>query len=68
MLFLRENINVALHLRDLVKILLNELLLLYKLDVRQRISRQVNRLIEAVLTTIGNVDYFDDFRLQSLQG
>ncbi len=51
-------------LRDLLEVLSDKLLLLDELDIRQSLRRKLNSLVEAVLTTVGNVDDLDDLDLK----
>mmetsp|Transcript_24273 Transcript_24273/g.61412 ORF Transcript_24273/g.61412 Transcript_24273/m.61412 type:complete len:302 (-) Transcript_24273:633-1538(-) len=53
-------------LRDLVKVLLDDLLLVHKLDVPQRLGGELNRLVEAVLPAVGHVDDKDDLGGEAL--
>ncbi len=57
----------ATDLGDFVEVATNELLLLDKLDVRERLGRQLDRLIEAVLPAVRYIHRLDDLRLQTLQ-
>ena len=50
---------------DLVKVLVDELLLLDELDVAESLGGQLNSLVEAVLTTVGDIDNLDDLGLQT---
>lgn len=52
-------------LANLFKVLANELLLLDKLDVAERLSRQLNGLVEAVVTTVRNINNLDDLGLET---
>lgn len=52
--------------RDEVKVRLDELLLLDKLDVRQGLAGQLNRLVEPGLAAVRNVDRLDHLGQQAL--
>ena len=52
-------------LANLIKELANKLLLLHKLDVGQGLGRQLDSLIESIVTSIRHVDDGDDDRLQT---
>lgn len=45
---------------NFLKVLSNELLLLDELDVAESLRRQLDGLVETVLTTVGNIDDLDD--------
>ena len=51
---------------DFVEVFPDELLLLYELDVAEGFSCELDGLIETVLATVGDVDYFDHFGLQAV--
>ena len=51
---------------NLVEILPDELLLLYKFDIAERLGCKLDGLIEAVLAAVGDVHYFDDLGLQAV--
>ena len=50
---------------DLVKVLLDQTLLLDELDVGQRIGSKLDSLVETVLTTVRDVDDLDDLGQQT---
>lgn len=52
--------NLAGILANLLEVLSNKLLLLDELDVTEGLGRQLDGLVEAVLTTVRNVNNFDD--------
>lgn len=51
---------------DLIEVLADELLLLDKLDVAERLGRQLNGLVEAVLATVRHVHHLDDLGLEAV--
>ena len=51
---------------NLVEVSPNELLLLYEFDVAEGFGCEFDGLIEPVLTTIGDIDYFDHLGLQAV--
>ena len=51
-------------LADLVKVPVDQLLLLDELDIGQRLGRQLDGLVEAVLAAVAHVNKLDDFGLQ----
>ena len=50
----------------MVKVLVDELLLLDELDVAESLTSQLNGLVEAVLASVGHVDHLDDLGLQTV--
>mmetsp|Transcript_61759 Transcript_61759/g.93244 ORF Transcript_61759/g.93244 Transcript_61759/m.93244 type:complete len:256 (+) Transcript_61759:579-1346(+) len=58
--------NLPRVLGDLVEVLLNDLLLLDELDVRQHLRRQLDRLVEAVLASVRHVDNHHHLGRQTL--
>jgi hypothetical protein len=50
---------------DLVEVVLNQLLLLHELDIRQGLRGELDSLVEAVLATVGDVDGLDDLRTET---
>mmetsp|Transcript_34697 Transcript_34697/g.87798 ORF Transcript_34697/g.87798 Transcript_34697/m.87798 type:complete len:227 (+) Transcript_34697:109-789(+) len=52
-------------LRDLLKELGDEALLLHKLDVGQHVGRQLDGLVEAVVAAVADVHHAQDHRLQA---
>ncbi|KAI3478310.1 hypothetical protein L1887_59786 [Cichorium endivia] len=60
-----EAVLASLH-GDLVKVLLDELLLLDELDVGERLCGELDGLVEAVLAAVGDVDDLDDLGLQTV--
>ncbi len=57
--------NLAGILANLVKVLSNQLLLLDELDVAEGFGRQLDSLVETVITTVGHINDLDDFGLQT---
>lgn len=50
----------------MVKVGVDELLLLDELDVAERLARQLDSLVEAVLASVGHIDNLDDLGLQTV--
>jgi hypothetical protein len=53
-------------LGDVVKVLVDKLLLLDELDVAEGLARQLDGLVEAVLASVGHIDDLDDLGLQTV--
>jgi hypothetical protein len=58
--------DLARVLGNVVKVLVDQLLLLDELDVAERLSSQLNGLVETVLASVGNIDDLDDLGLQTV--
>lgn len=53
-------------LANLLEVLIDKFLLLDEFDVAESLGGQLNGLVEAVLTTVGDVNDFDDLGLQTV--
>ncbi|KAH4126672.1 hypothetical protein HBH47_045340 [Parastagonospora nodorum] len=58
--------DLARVLGDVVKVLVDELLLLDELDVAERLPSQLDGLVETVLASVGHIHNLDDLGLQTV--